>query len=440
MLRRYLKDSSGNVAMMFAIGLLVIITAVGAAVDFTRLEKSQSKLQNLTDSLTLSAAVGLQKETLEESDLDAFAKTYLGDTGVDGIQATWTMKDGELSFFLESIEDMIFLGIVGDNQKNISAAASVPILESRNFTLALVLDTTLSMQGTRMTSLKKAAGEMINVIRRSGSDNTYVSVVPFAERVKIPVSYGTATWFDKPDNVTHSFRTTDLNLSEGCRIVTTGESQQRICDKYVYNDNVAELEWNGCMVSRQSGYHKVPEFSAHRLQGLTKIGICNDNRNRMSPMTNDLDVVASTVSSLRPHGETYIPSGLIWGWRTLEPEAPLIEVQQAPADHSKVMIVMTDGANSNSLANPVSGFDGLLHTSKDVVAANTLTSELCEGIKNDAIEVYTIALEVSDVDTVTLMENCATSKNHFYDVSDADKLSEVFQDITTQLADIRLSN
>ena len=100
---------------------------------------------------------------------------------------------------------------------------------------------------------------------------------------------------------------------------------------------------------------------------------------------------------------------------------------------------MTDGANSNSLGNPVPWSDGLFHDEKDVVAANTLTSELCEDIKNDDVEIYTIALEVVDATTVTMMKNCATSVSHFYDVNNASGLSKVFEDISTELADLRLS-
>ncbi len=39
-------------------------------------------------------------------------------------------------------------------------------------------------------------------------------------------------------------------------------------------------------------------------------------------LTSNTNKVKSHIQSLTPHGETYIPSGLIWGWRMLSP-APL---------------------------------------------------------------------------------------------------------------------
>lgn len=438
--KQYSNDTKGNVATMFGISLLVFIAAIGSAIDYARLISTNSKLQSLSDSLTLAAAIGWQEGQHDETGLDEFARIYLAANDASHLQAAWEMEGGELNFTLQTTQEMIFMGIFNQSEKIVGATSSVPVLKAKNFNVALVLDSTLSMTGTRMLSLKRAANEMIDVIRTTDSDDTYVSVVPFSEMVKIPTSYGNASWFNKPADKTVNQNLIDLNLSIGCRIETTGEKRQRVCDHTVLSTVTLNITWNGCMISRNFGYHNVPEFSAQRLQGVTRTGYCSDDRNMMSPMTNNMDTVAATVDAMVPHSETYIPGGLIWGWRTLQSEAPLTEIAQAPADNEKVMIVMTDGANSNSLGNPVPWSDGLFHDESDVVAANTLTSELCEDIKNDDVEIYTIALEVNDAATVTMMQNCATSAAHFYDVSNASGLSEVFESISTELADIRLSN
>jgi len=65
---------------------------------------------------------------------------------------------------------------------------------------------------------------------------------------------------------------------------------------------------------------------------------------------------------------------------------------------------------------------------------------LCQRIKSEDILIYTIALEVDDADTTTLMRNCATSQAHFYDLSDDSALSNAFKSIGFEVEDIRLSN
>jgi len=184
---QYTKDTKGNVATMFGISLLVFIAAIGCAIDYARLISTNSKLQSLTDSLTLAAAIGLENEQHDETGLDEFARIYLAANDASDLQAKWKMEGGELNFTLNTTQEMIFMGIINQNEKTIGATASVPVLKSKNFNVALVLDTTLSMTGTRMWSLKRAANEMIDVIRTTDSDDTYVSVVPFSEMVKIPV-------------------------------------------------------------------------------------------------------------------------------------------------------------------------------------------------------------------------------------------------------------
>ena len=193
--KKYAKDTKGNVATMFGISLLVFIAAIGCAIDYARLISTNSKLQSLSDSLTLAAAIGWQDGQHDETGLDEFARIYLAANDASDLQAAWEMEGGELNFTLQTTHEMIFMGIFKQNEKIVGATSSVPVFKAKNFNVALVLDSTLSMTGTRMTSLQRAANEMIDVIRKSDSDDTYVSVVPFSEMVKIPTSYGNASWF-----------------------------------------------------------------------------------------------------------------------------------------------------------------------------------------------------------------------------------------------------
>ena len=100
---------------------------------------------------------------------------------------------------------------------------------------------------------------------------------------------------------------------------------------------------------------------------------------------------------------------------------------------------MTDGANEVSLGQSVPWSNGIFHDGNDINAAEVLTAELCQRIKSEDILIYTIALEVNDADTTSLMRNCATSQAHFYDLSDDSALSNAFKSIGYEVDDIRLS-
>ena len=56
-LSRYYKKEDGNMALTFALSLTLIVTAMGAATDFSSLGNSRDKAQSVADSIALAAAI-----------------------------------------------------------------------------------------------------------------------------------------------------------------------------------------------------------------------------------------------------------------------------------------------------------------------------------------------------------------------------------------------
>lgn len=438
--KSYKKNTKGNVSMTFALCLLALLAGSGAALDYSHMTRTSTQLQGLTDAMALAAAVSFKNETHNASDLDEFASVYLAQSEFSDAKPVWDVNENGLSLTLRTNERMTFMSLFGDNEKPISTIARVPVSRRKNITVALVLDTTLSMRGSKLDSLKSAANELIEIITEDGANDTYMSVVPFTETVKLPLSYETAIWFNKPGERPATFKEIDFDLSENCRIETTGETQRNVCDVTVLKNVTADIPWSGCTNSRDFGFHKIPEYKTERIHGYTTIkNYCRNRQNAMAPMTKDVTLIKDTVNAMVAKVNTYIPSGLIWGWRTLQEAEPLTGVQDAPAGSQKIMVLMTDGANEVSLGGTDAYSDGIYHNGNDTDAADALTAELCEDIKNDDILVFTIALEVSDSDTISLIKNCATSPAHFYDLSDETALSNAFNNIGVEVDDIRLS-
>ena len=149
------RDIAGNVGMMFALCLLAILAAVGVALDFTLLSKKDAKLQGLTDSIVLAAAVSIKNQESNVSDLDEIARSYLAQAGFSDVQAIWDINASELGLTLQTTHPMVLMGIFGDKEKPLRTVAKVPVNERKDVTVALVLDATLSMQGTKNNFIKK---------------------------------------------------------------------------------------------------------------------------------------------------------------------------------------------------------------------------------------------------------------------------------------------
>ena len=77
----------------------------------------------------------------------------------------------------------------------------------------------------------------------------------------------------------------------------------------------------------------------------------------------------------------------------------------------------------------------------DEAAANQLTGELCESIKNRDIQLYTVAYRFSGGDTTakSIVQNCATNSGMFFNAQNTADLEDAFESIGSSLFSVRLS-
>ncbi len=75
-----------------------------------------------------------------------------------------------------------------------------------------------------------------------------------------------------------------------------------------------------------------------------------------------------------PERGTYIPAGLVWGWRTLSPQEPFTAAANTSSEPvRKFLVLMTDGLNTKSPTYPE-------HWGTDTAKSNTLVKQICANI------------------------------------------------------------
>jgi hypothetical protein len=95
-----------------------------------------------------------------------------------------------------------------------------------------------------------------------------------------------------------------------------------------------------------------------------------------------------------------------------------------PIKLDKVIILLTDGANTqNRWSSSESNIDAR-------------TALACTNVKAANIKIYTVRVIDGDA---TLLRNCATKSNMYYDVSQASQLNGVFTSIAQTLANLRIA-
>lgn len=174
----------------------------------------------------------------------------------------------------------------------------------------------------------------------------------------------------------------------------------------------------------------------------------------ITPLSSDYTDLKKKVKALKAEGTTNITEGVAWGLRALSPGEPFTEGLPVGPGREKIMIVLTDGSNvfgnqNNGLGSSYSSngylVDGRLGitlggSSATNAAMNAKTLAACTNAKNAGIEVYTIRLEEPDVATGTMLKECASAPDHYFDVPTRTQLDEAFAKIRERIVRIRISS
>jgi hypothetical protein len=159
-----------------------------------------------------------------------------------------------------------------------------------------------------------------------------------------------------------------------------------------------------------------------------------------------------TIDRLSPSpGGTHADVGLRWGLRSLSPNTSWVNffghVTPKPFNSneaSKVMILMTDGANEQAVNFP--GYWGCSDTSAPGCSGSpdraTLDARMlswCTEIRNTyKVELYTVAVNVTDATAVNLLKQCVGNDNTRAFAVDASELSATFATIARSTFALRL--
>jgi len=202
MFRRFFRNADGNVAMIFALAMVPVIVAAGGAVDYTRGEQLRMTVQDALDAATLAAGreIGKLSESELHQKVEDFYYANLG-TKLDNPPAVTTKLTGAT---LESQATVVspnsFLGLIGLPKFTYLVTSEVTS-GIGTLEVALVLDNSGSMAGSKISTLKTAATDLADTLYGLASTSTKpdpikLAVVPFAGAVNVGSSYNTATWMD----------------------------------------------------------------------------------------------------------------------------------------------------------------------------------------------------------------------------------------------------
>lgn len=196
--RRFAGDVRGNVAMLFGLSLPVLILMTFGGVDIHRMSTVRVNLQDALDAAALAAArspytanADLQRVGLAalKANLQAYPNVTLEED-----QTSFTLSGDDVVIAdarvqVKTLVANIFLppyGQLMDDYLPVGSHSEVD-RSSRNIEVALVMDVTGSMAGQRITDLKAAARDLVDIIVQPVQTPYYsrLALVPYSMGVNL---------------------------------------------------------------------------------------------------------------------------------------------------------------------------------------------------------------------------------------------------------------
>jgi len=210
LLRRFSKDEKGNITLMMAISTVVILSAIGAAVDYSVVANADSRAQSIADASALTAAIhvknhGNKPKNKTEGLIGKYTAKDLGynvsgwvDGGAEGVNVDVSYNDADLeaTVVVKGKTLPTFSQIMGHKTLKFGATATVKYsqVELKNpASIALVLDSSGSMAWDDKVDPDQSNDEFESTSRTpnavSRNESLITAASSFMERLK-PLEIG----------------------------------------------------------------------------------------------------------------------------------------------------------------------------------------------------------------------------------------------------------
>ena len=285
-------DRSGNVAIIFAIALVPVFGAVGAAVDYSRANSARTAMQVALDVTALMVA----KEALDlnygqmQNKAQTYFNTQFNRPDVDKLKTTFGMVTngpGDYTVIAEATGsvDTAIARVIGKDTIDLRVTTQVR-WGFKALEIALALDNTGSMAAkNKMTELKTAVKLLFSILKKNSKvpDDTKIAVIPFNTVVNVGTEFVDAPWI-------------------------------------AYDGTTTKATWTGCVADRDQP-NDVKDTVPSGGGTLFPAAPCGALAKTL-PLTSDWLALESMVDSMTPAGMTNVTIGMMWGWHALTQSEP----------------------------------------------------------------------------------------------------------------------
>lgn len=441
----FVRDTAGDVAILFGLMTMAMFMLIGAAVDIGRWLNARDQTIAAIDAAVLAAGRALQTNGGNQADAVAVAQVYyqqatksrlvvkndsvsfsVVDNGT-AVQATGNAEINTPFMRLAGINELPLLKNTGaENSKSVLAVGGNAEL---NLEIGMMLDVSGSMgTGTKLQDMKDAAADLVDIVvwQDQSKFKSRVSVIPFSGDVRPPAAQGLI-------GALLGLVTPALNASWPATRTLSGKTYTKTAcvGERMTSDRYTD-------VKPVTGNFLTPTY--------TRGGACAiDASGAVVPLSSDKTALKAKINSLVAQGGTAGHVGTAWAYYMLSPKwSSLVSSASTPvafntANTKKIAILMTDGEynytyDSKGFPTDASGNNGNGQSSAAQAVA------VCQQMKNNGIEVYTVGFDLGGNQTaINTLNTCATDSTKAYNADNGEQLKAAFRDIALKVSSLYLT-
>lgn len=375
------------------------------AIEYSNISAQRAKLQNSVDAAILFAGRYLEENDAlpSQTDINGFVDSnFAGPFTI----AYFSASGGTLKLTVDAEVPAFFFGNVYPDVFDQQVSASIPYGGKSYLEIAMVLDSTGSMSGNKIATLKNVANTFVDELAavRDAKNQIKIGLVPFNKYVNIGDSNKFEYWVEAhPD----------------------------------------PANWDGCVGSRSEPHTLEDGITTETIGGITttvQFPVVDYSRcpTPIIDLTESSAVLKGGVNAMVAQGSTYVGEGVAWGQRVLSDVEPFTKAKApgslpAGTRHEKIMLVLTDGDNVSGPSFPKHNANGSV--------GDTYTGTACDNVRAAGVTVYSIVFgtDVSD-NGKAVMTACAGDPGHYFEAANAAALQAVFNEILAKIVTLRLSS
>lgn len=444
-MRAWGLDNRGQVAIIFAMLVLPIFLIVGLNLDIARFVNANKKVQIAVDAAALSGARAMANASLSDDDIKAFAVSAFAENyspSADGATCSETVATVDrtnetVDVTVTCVVSQMF-GLFDSTQRQLQfERSSQTEISLTSMDVALMLDTSGSMAGDRLTALKTGAKSLVSTLITAESGNRVrISIIPYGDAVNAGV-YGNRAQ-GKPDDDDSDNDDSDVGDDAG-DTSAAGDTDDA--------DDAEALHSDGMIVCVSRRTATESEYTDAAPSASNYVGDeVGDNcwDPLIVPLTHDADKLNAAIDDLEADGfSTAGHLGMEWSWYSISsnwsnvwPPASA-PIQNTDSSSVKAVILMTDGIFNSHYGWP--GWQKRKNSARDI-------KQLCTNMMAQGILIYVVGFDIVTPERTIwnedwydnyrpqiVLPHCAGSAARFLEPSDNDELIAVYKSIAQLL-------